>query len=296
MNTVPGQYRKVSVARVDLPLTVEGLTGHFLGREVYRHTQFVVVRGRDGGTALVEVAKPATGELFAPVTAVTVRALPGECVYVVAPEIDTGVPSALAAVARANGAPRCVVVKGRYDHVSFILDPAPVRLRVGDVMPPAPPKLIDQAQRVLDLAEDLPPVQLVPQVVDMADLARADGRVPAGHYLLPCRASGFHLDGAAVSFLDQRPPRADWTLIGCERSRAIHLWFYGDLPADTIETCPRKLFPPGGGPLLTKCCLLENDNLTDGDAVVVPWGASLALVREAVAGLARIGEPSWAPA
>lgn len=296
MNTVPGQYRKVSVARVDVALTVDGLTGHFLGREVYRHTRFVVVRDSHGATALVEVDKPARGDLFSPVTSVTVRALPGDCVYVVAPDADTGVPSALAAVARdqGNGA-RCVVVEGRYDHVSFILDPAPVRVRVGDVVPPMPAKLVDQARRVLDLAEDLAPVELVPEVVDMADLARAGGQGRADHYLLPCRASGFELDGAQVSFLDERPPRADWTLIGCERSRSIHQWFYGDLPAGPIETCPRKLFT-GPGPLLTKCCLLENENCTDGDTVVVPWGASLDLVRQAVTDLSRTGEPSWAPA
>ncbi len=45
-NLVPGQYRKVSVATVDVPLTAAALTSHFLGREVYRHTRFVVVRHR----------------------------------------------------------------------------------------------------------------------------------------------------------------------------------------------------------------------------------------------------------
>ena len=184
------------------------------------------------------------------------------------------------------------MVQGRYDHVSFVLDPAPLRIRVADVVPPEPAKLVDQARRVLDLAEDLPPVELAPDVVDMADLARAH---PASHYLLPCRASGFRLDGAAVSFLDERPPRADWTLVGCARSRAIHQWFYGDLP-QTVETCPRKLFPTSDGPLLTKCCLLENENMVDGDTVVVPWGASLALVGEALADVAKIAEPVWAPA
>jgi hypothetical protein len=294
MNTVPGQYRTVSVATVDVALTEDGLTGHFLGREVYRHTRFVVVRDGAGATALVEVAKAPSDALFSPVARVTVRALPHECVYVAAPEVDTGVPSALAAVARdrADGA-RCVVVQGRYDHVSFILDPAPVRIRVADVVPPRPAKLVDQAARVLDLAEHLPPLELVPEVIDMADLAR---RRPAPHYLLPCRASGFHLDGSAVSFLDERPPREDWTLIGCARSRAIHQWFYGDVPDETVETCPRRLFPPDRGPMLTKCCLLENGNCVDQDAVVVPWGASLALVRQALADLSTVGEPSWAPA
>lgn len=295
MNTVPGQYRRVSVANVAIPLTADALTDYFTGREVYRHTRFVVVRDAAGATALVEVAKGPSEALFSPVTSVTVLALPHECAYVKAPAVDTGIPSALAAVAPPGAC--AVVVEGRYDHVNFILDPAPIRVRVADVVPPQPAKLVDQASRVLELAEDLPPIALDPVVVDMADLARH--RSPAARYLLPCRASGFRLDGAAVSFLDERPPRQDWTLIGCARSRAIHEHFYGDVPADVIETCPRKLFPPdGGGPLLTKCCLLENANQANGDgaSVAVPWGASLALVKQALADLATVADPTWAPA
>ena len=36
----------------------------------------------------------------------------------------------------------------------------------------------------------------------------------------------------------------------------------------------------GSGPLLTKCCLLEDRVASDGDAVVVPWGASLTQIRD----------------
>ncbi|MEA2932872.1 MAG: hypothetical protein QOI56_1657 [Actinomycetota bacterium] len=298
-NLVPGQYRKVSVATVDVPLTREHLTAHFLGREVYRHTRFVVVRGRGGGTAVVEVGHGDahhrdTGALFTSVEAVEVLALPAECADVVAPDADTGIPSALGAVARdrAPGA-RCVVVEGRYRHVSFIVDPRPVRIRVGDVVPPAPAKLIDQARRVLDVAEDLPPVELVPEVVDLGDLARGH---PAERYLLPCQGSGFELDGAAVEFLDQHPGRRPWILLGCARSRAIHQWFYGDVP-DTVDTCPRRMFAGSADePLLTKCCLLEDGNADEAGVVAVPWGASLELVGQALARLATAAAPDWAPA
>lgn len=293
-NVVPGQYRKVSVATVDFPLTPARLEEHFRGREVYRHTRFVVVRDRAGATALVEVTKDASGPLFSPVATVTVRALPEECAYVRAPEVDTGVPSALAAAARAHAPEaRCVVVEGLYDHVSFILDPAPIVIRVADLVPPRPAKLVDQASRVLALAEDLPPVELVRQVVDLVELARDH---PAPRYLLPCRASGFALDGAGVDFLDERPARQDWLQIGCARSRAIHEWFYGDLAPGTVDICPLRLFPPDGRPLLTKCCLLEDGNRTDGSRVAVPWGASLEFVRGALGDLAAAAEPAWAPA
>jgi hypothetical protein len=296
-NLVPGQYRKVSVATVDVPLTPESLSSHFLGREVYRHTRFVVVRdggGASAGTAVVEVDHPDDGALFAPVKAVDVLALPDECAYVVAPEVDTGIPSSLAAVTRdqAPGA-RCVVVEGRYGHVSFILDPQPIRIRVGDVVPPEPAKLLDQARRVLELAEGLPPIELVPEVVDLIDLAVAH---PSERYLLPCKGSGFQLDGSDVAFLDQHPVRQPWTLLGCARSRAIHEWFYGDVP-DAVDTCPRRLFRPADGrPLLTKCCLLEDGNADEPGVAVVPWGASLDLVGRALAALATAADPAWAPA
>jgi hypothetical protein len=291
-NVVPGQYRRVSVATVGGPLTGERLTEHFLGREAYRHTRFVVARaGRD--TALVRVAKADSGPLFSPITSVEVLALPDECVFVVAPDVDTGIPSALAQVA-AGQAARGVVVEGRYHHVSFILDPAPIRIRVGDVVPPRPGKLFDQARRVLELAEDLPPIELVADVVDLVDLAVAH---PSEQYLVPCRGSGFCVEGpATVAFLDERPPQADWTLLGCERSRSIHEWFYGERPKDPVELCPRRLFPADGEPLLTKCCLLEDSIADQGVTVAVPWGASLEQVKQALAAIAKAAEPAWAPA
>jgi hypothetical protein len=168
-----------------------------------------------------------------------------------------------------------VIVRGRYGHVSFILDPAPVRIRVLEVVPPWPPKLVDQLARVLDVAEDLPPVELVPELVDLRDLA---ARRPAARYLFPCRAGQGAQDGAEISYLDEIPPREPWTLVGCARSRAIHDWFYGgEVPQ--VDMCPRNL-ARGDGPMLTKCCLLEDRVACDGDTVVVPWGASLAQIRD----------------
>jgi hypothetical protein len=172
-----------------------------------------------------------------------------------------------------------VIVRGRYGHVNFILDPAPIRLRVLEVVPPWPPKLVDQLTRVLDLAEDLPPVELIPHLVDLRDLA---ARRPASRYLFPCRAGQGEQDlTVGVSYLDEIPEREPWTLVGCARSRAIHDWFYGD-EVPQVDMCPRNLaaLADGDGPLLTKCCLLEDRVASDGDTVVVPWGASLAQIKD----------------
>jgi hypothetical protein len=186
---------------------------------------------------------------------------------------------------------RCVVVHGRYEHLSFILDPRPLRITVVEVVPPEPPKLLDQCRRVLEVADDLPPIELVAHLVDLRELAAGggDGR----DRLLPCRGSGITLEGVEVAYLDQHPQRRDWLLLGCERSREIHRWFYGG-DADSRDICPRRLQAPG--PVLTKCCLLEEHLEVEPGRVVVPWGASLELVHSGLREVARIAEPAWAPA
>jgi hypothetical protein len=291
-NLVPRRYRGVSVARVDVPLTEASLRDHFLGREAYRRTEYVVARWREAA-AVVLVTKASDDDLFSPIVSVEVLAGAGETAYVVAPDVDTGIPTQLSRTAfeRAPGA-RCVIVQGRYEHVNFILDPAPVPVRVVEVVPPEPPKLIDQARRVLEVAEDLPPVELRPEVVDLLELAK---HRPSHSYLLPCRGSGAAPPGAEVAYLDERPPRADWVLVGCERSRQIHRHVYGDEPP-SVELCPRELAGPADEFTLTKCCLLEDRIEQDDRTVVVPWGASLAEVREGLGLLLSVAEPAWAPA
>jgi hypothetical protein len=280
-NRMPGRYREVAVTTVDFALTEAGLREHFQGREAYRRTGYVVVHG-PGGVALLQVAKASTEPLFSPITSVELLAGPDDAVYLHAPDVDLGIPSQVcaAAVGQARSA-RCVIVQGRYEHVSFILDPAPLRVRLAEVAPPYPPKLLDQARRVLEVAEDLPPIVLEPEIFDLVELAA--GR-PAERYLFPCRGSGIAPEGTEVFYLDERPPRQDWVLVGCERSRQIHRHFYGDEPPG-IEMCPRELVKPGPDPVLTKCCGLEFGVVQDGTTTVVPWGATL---EEVHAGLRRL--------
>lgn len=289
-NTVPGRYRGVSVARPGCRLDPDSLRAYFLGVECYRRTRFVVVRD-DAATALVRVTKESEEPLFSKVVAVEVLAGPDECAFVHAPEADTAIPSALAQVAR-DRAPgvRAVVIQGRYEHVNFILDPRPLRIRVREVVPPSPAKLFDQARRILAVTEGLPPIELVPELVSVEDLAR---RNPARRHLLPCRGAG--ADVADVSYLDERPAERDWTLIGCTRSAQIHRWFYGR-DAPTVDICPlRTADRTAPDPLLTKCCLRE-DGVEEGDGwVSVPWGSSLDQVREALFALARQREAAWRP-
>jgi len=289
-NLVPSRYREVSLAHLDLPLVPDSLRQHFLGREAYRRTRYVIAQNGDG-MALVAVDTASRTPLFAPITEVTVLALPHECALVNEPTVDCDIPNQLARVAeeRAPGV-RCVIVHGLYEHVSFILDPHRHQVRVVEVVPPDPPKLVDLAQRVLDSSADLPPMRLSPVLVDLADLAR---QADAPRYLLPCRGSGMSMGEIPTAFLDERPPFQDWVQIGCARSREIHRWFYGG-DATCVEMCPRVLGEAyAEGPLLTKCCLLEFDVESDGLRVTVPWGSSLDLVHQGLQRLARAMEPGW---
>ncbi len=290
-NFVPRRHRGVSLAEVDVPLSLGALRDRFVGREAYRRTEFIVAR-RDGEVAVVRVEKASEEPLFSPITRVDLVAGPEDSAFVRSPETDTGVPTQMASAARerAPGA-RCVVVLGRYEHVSFILEPAPIPVRVVEVAPPEPAKLVDQVRRLVEVADDLPPVDLRPEVVDLLALA---GTRPAERYLFPCRGSGA-APAAEARYLDQRPPREDWVLVGCARSREIHRWFYGDEPP-TVEMCPKELAGRPTSPTLTKCCQLEFGIQQDGDLVVVPWGATLDEVREGLRALLRAVEPAWAPA
>jgi len=287
-NVVPSAYRGVSVSHVR---GMDGLRDHFLGREAYRRTRFIVARDDAGATAVLRVEKESTGPLFSPIVDVEVLAGPDECACVEDPLTDTAVPSELARVAAGVAGARAVVVKGRYEHVSFIVNPAPLHLVVQEVLPPEPAKLLDQVRRLLAVAEDLPPILPVADAVTFADLAAA---APAQRYLLPCGGSGVAVAGAATAYLDQRPPREPWTLLGCARSRDIHEWFYGDRPPG-VEMCPRARPHDPGTAVLTKCCLLEDRIDRDGDRVVVPWGATLGQVGEALREIAARWEPEWRP-
>jgi hypothetical protein len=295
LNLVPSQYRNVSVADVPVALDEESLRAHLLSRPVYRRTRYVVARHGEA-TAVVEVSKESELPLFSPVIEMSVIARPDETAFVDAPETDTAVPTQMALTAgrQAPGA-RCVVVRGRYGHVNFILEPVPIRIGVVEVVPPWPPKLADQLSRVLDLAEDLPPVELVPLLVDLDTLAATR---PAEHYLFPCRA-GQPAAGesgrvaGSVSYLDQIPERAPWTLVGCARSKSIHDWFYGD-NVPMVDTCPRRLAGErlGSMAVITKCCLLEDRVAQEAGLVVVPWGASLAQIREGLRLALTAGRPA----
>lgn len=278
-NLVPLPYRRVSVQNYVGEMNAGAIRAHFLGRETYRRTDFIVLRQGDA-TAVVAVGAPDRAPLFSPINSVEVLALPDSCHFVVAPETDPANPSALAAKAHelGIGPAGTLVVLGKYEHVNFIHHPDPLVIRVVEVVPPNPPKLFGLAQHVLSYA-DLPPIRLELERIDLNALAA--GHTPPA-FLVPCRSGGLDKFSAPVYFLDERPAqRQDWTLIGCERSLQFHRHYYGDEPP-RIEMCPRVIAGRREEPTLLKCCLLEFHVETEGRVAAVPWGADLKMVEEAL--------------
>lgn len=289
-NTITRPYRGLSVQDVDVPLTEEAISTLLVGREIYRRTDYLALK-HGLHTALVAVHAADREPLFTPVTSVRLLSGPDDTVWIDDPDTDVGNASALArtALRRGPAGAKAYVVQGRYEHVNFIWKPTPIRIFVTEVIPPHPPKLFAMAQQVVAFDEDLPPLELVLDAVDIRQLA---GAHPAQHYLLPCRGSGVDLPGE-VSFLDTRPgAEADWLLIGCERSRQFHEHFYDSEPT-RVELCPRaRIDRADGATVLAKCCLLERGIAVSDRAAIVPWGSNLDEVRAALRALCGLPAPA----
>jgi hypothetical protein len=298
-NTITRPYRGLSVQEVDIPLTPARIEELLSRREIYRRTAYLVLRSH-GQAALVAVRPEDPDRLFSPVAELRVLSGPATTAWIDAPEADVGNATSLAAAALAyhQDGRLAYVVQGRFEHVNFIWRPTPVPIQVTEVVPPHPPKLLAMAEQVVGYDEDLPPVSLALDAVDVRELAVAN---PAPHHLLPCRGSGLP-SGPDVSFLDCHPAyRADWLLIGCERSRQFHEYFYGTQPR-RVDLCPKaRAAGPAdrdGPRVLAKCCLLERGIEVSGATAVVPWGANLDEVRaalRALCGLPPAAEPQVVP-
>jgi hypothetical protein len=281
MNLVPLPYSRVAVQHAEFSLDEASIVGFLRGKDAWFETDYIVFR-RGEACAVARIEKSGDGQ-FRPIAAVEIVALPESSRFVEDPAVDTGNACALAEKARALGVgpSETLVVSGLYEHVCFIHQPQPVIIDVFDLSPPEPPRLIDMARRVLAY-KSLPPTVLRSHVQSIPDLAREVDKP----LLYPCGIAQLKRSTKAF-YLDERPARRDWVLVGCERSRQIHRHLYGEDCA-CIELCPRNLFDPRGALALMRCCLVEKKVEISGRVAFVPWGAEITLIEDALASLLQL--------
>ena len=280
MNLVPLPYSRVAVQHVDFVLNEAALKSFLRGKEAWFETDYVIFRqGND--CAVVELRKENREDMFCRIAEVGIVSLPDTSHWIEDSTVDTGNPSALAEKARAWGitASETLVVSGLYEHVNFIHRPQPKVIDVFDFAPPDPPRLVDMARRVV-ANRNFPAIVLNPRVQSIPGMVPHVDNKPI---LFPCGVSQLKAMVSAF-YLDERPSRQDWVLVGCERSRQIHRHVYGDEPP-RIELCPKKLFVAGDAPVLMRCCMVEGSFELHGKVAVVPWGADLSVVEGAIRAL-----------
>src|SRR3989339_567857 len=235
----PSHCKEVSVRSVDFELTEDNIRGFLSGKRAYIRTRFYVFNSREAW-AVASVEKTETNSVLKDIKSVRVLSLPDETAFVDDPSLEVLSASVMGALQRKMGA-RCVVVRGRSEHISFFLEEAPKTLTIFDVVPPSPSKLVGMVDSVLE--SDLQDFCVSYSVVE-ADLNEIAGAVTTGSVMFPCRASGLksvlhthYLDETRDLSEDQL---REVTLIGCSLSARIFKAVYGREPK-LLNMCPKDL-------------------------------------------------------
>ncbi|UCE91779.1 MAG: hypothetical protein JSV90_01095 [Methanobacteriota archaeon] len=258
---------------VDFGLTEAGIRKYLAGRSAYIRTRYIAFNSGDSW-AVVKVRKRPVNRILQPIESVDIVALPEDTNFMDEPCLDVLSASAMGAL-RESAGKRCVVVRGRADHVSFFVDEEPLRLTIFDVVPPTPTKLVDLVDEAL--RSHLQNMYMK-YAVDEVDIRRLEGLSEAESVLFPCRASGLeHSNG--IGYLDATPSLDDdvaknTALVGCSLSARIFEALYGVEP-NLVNMCPVDLLEGSKpeGPVLTKCCKVKEGCELRGDVAIVPWGA-----------------------
>lgn len=273
---LPGHCKDVAVKWVDFELTAENIDREIQGKKAYTRCDHYVLRNGDEA-AVVAISKAEGMELFRPIIDHRIVALPEDIDIVVDPSIDVINPSSMARVAERHPG-RTVVVEGLFGHVSFVRPDEIVRLEVLDVVPPSPSKLSVLVKRALDAGLVHHPV--VPRYTEV-DLNELASGIATPAIVFPCEASGLTSD-RRIYYLDQVPDvDEETTLVGCDLSGRIFRTLYRR-DITRVEMCPQELAPRDGRKRLVKCCRVREGYQLKGDLAVVPWGATVEEVADAI--------------
>ncbi|MGD0056426.1 MAG: hypothetical protein ABSB83_01035 [Methanomassiliicoccales archaeon] len=276
---IPGHCKSVSIRNVAFPLTVDDIGKHVEGKKAYTRTEYLILRNGED-LAVIRIEKENGVPLFRPITHFEIVSLPPDTIYVEDQSIDVLNASQMAKLSREHEQ-KTVVVSGMFNHVSFVKDERGLELRVMDVVPPYPSKLAVLVEKALDsFLIEFPVVPMV-EHIDLNDFAK---NIETPGIIFPCRASGI-TTGKSVHFLDETPQIVEeCTLVGCDLSRRIFSSTYRKEIVQ-VNMCPRDLAPKDGFPRIVKCCKIKEGYELDGSTAIVPWGATVKEVAEAVRAL-----------
>ncbi len=276
---MPAHCKNVSVKNVSFSLTIDNITRHIKGKKAYTTTEYFVLKNRQT-VAVIGVTKEECMELLRPIVGFEIISLPSSTIYVEDPRIDVLSASQMAKLSLEHKG-KTIVVSGMFNHVSFVRDEKPIELVVLDVVPPYPSKLSVLVEKALEMDVSEHPVVMIVENIDLNALA---DNVETSGVVFPCRASGI-TSRKPIFFLDETPEIVtDVTLIGCDLSKRIFLSYYKkNVPH--IDMCPKDLAPEDGRARIVKCCRLKKGFELKGRMAIVPWGATIKEVADALRAL-----------
>jgi hypothetical protein len=283
----PSHCKEVSVKTVDFQLTEDNIKRFLKGKKAYIRTRYYVFNsGREWAVALI--VRKQSNDILQEIASIHILSLPKDTVFVQDPELDVLSASSMGAIRQSAGT-KCVIVKGKAEHISFFIEERPYELTIFDVVPPAPSKLVGLVRTSLET--DLQDRYVRFKVLDV-DLNSLSKKSESGITMFPCRASGL-VSGKRVLYLDETPELTSdelnqVTLVGCSLSARIFKAVYGVEPR-MINMCPQDMAQEMGvkGPVLIKCCKVKEGFEKKGDVGIVPWGARTADVTSALKAILR---------
>lgn len=278
----PEHCKEVSVKRVSFPLTGEDIRKNLLNKLAYKRTKYIALNNGEEW-AIVGIRKPETKNLFTRIEEVNIISMPGSTKYIEDPEIDVLSPTRMAEKAQELGA-ETLIIKGMFEHVSFIHKEKLVPLTVLEVVPPEPPKLAELVKKALYSGNIGKPVKIMSRIIDLREMT---SKCKSQNIVFPCHASGLKSNGKTF-YLDERPEFSqealgNMSLIGCDLSLMIFKTLYGVEP-EFYNFCPKKraIDMQPEQLTLTKCCEIKEGYERIGNTAIVPWGATLKEVEDAL--------------
>ena len=280
---IPRHCREVALKKVPFPLTKRNIMAQASGKSAYTNTNYLILNNGQGW-AVLKVDKTGEPGLFRKIQNVEIISLPEDTVYLENPEVDVQNASVMVRMAEEAGKD-ALIVKGKFEHISFVHKERTTPLVVFDVVPPSPPKIAELAEAALGTGRIKKPIRIVAKIVDLNEVAK---RRATKYVMFPCYASTLissSNDAEHTLYLDQSPvlkiPVSELTLIGCDLSMRTFGSLYGEKP-EFVNICPKEMVRDTSVRCLSRCCIIDEGHVIEGNAAYLSWGASVGEVEEAI--------------